>query len=275
VEDGTTGIDAAPQADHIHFLFEPRRVVGAVASQRRRFATTVESLDSSELAEVSRCPGWTVADVLRHGLWVDATLRAIWSGQRSLRNFDPRTTPNETVEANRQISDHEIQEQYLVSSSNMVRELESAGLERFGQPSISPAGKVPWWLSVVHAGWDAAIHERDVLVPLGRPVVAVEEETTPFLAYGLVLASLIAGNKSLSVRVDDVRLRCGDGPVTAWSVEPMDDPTDATVTVLSGSPEVVIDAIAGRGALHEALAGPVATIDQLSGLADFFSSPGA
>src|SRR6202035_500418 len=90
----------APQADHIRFLFDPHATLTMLAAQQRRFASAVATLTDEELASPSRCAGWTVADVLRHLVWVDTTMCRLWSGDETPAvGFDPRTTPNEAVRA--------------------------------------------------------------------------------------------------------------------------------------------------------------------------------
>ena len=271
--------DGAPQADHIRFLFDPHTTLVALAGHRRRFGSTVASLTAEELASPSRCRGWTVADILRHGVWVDTTGRQLWSGDKSpTRGFDPRTTPDEFVRADRVVHDEVIQQRYLSSTETMILELESAGPERFGNPSWSPAGRVPWWLSAVHLGWDSTVHERDALAPLGRAVEAPPDELAPTLAYSLVLATLFHRDP-VHVQVGSVRIRRGGGPVTTWSTpagdeqetEAVDSSTDAA-TVLTGEPAAVIDALTGRVSLADTLRGDPAAVESMGGLARYFAS---
>lgn len=270
----------APQAEHFRFLFDPRTTLVALARHRRRFGLTVAELTVEELGAPSRCETWTVADVLRHGLWADTAMRRLWSGDNPLSgHFDPRTTPNESVQADRAVPDEEIRRRYLSSTEAMIIDLESAEPERFGDSSLSPAGPVPWWLSAVHLGWDSSIHERDALSPLGRPVERAPGETMPILAYSLVLASFFGGGDHLNIQVDAVRLRTGTGPVTAWGIT--GDPEgndvshgidDETATVLRGDPVAIIDALCGRVSLTDALHGDAAVIERVGGLARYFNS---
>jgi len=273
--------EAVPQADHIRFLFDPRVTLAAFARQRRRLAATASTLTHDELAAPSRCDGWTVADVLRHLVWVDATMHRIWSGDESFaEGFDPRTTPDRWVQADRVVPDEEVRERYLASTETMSMELESAHPGQFGRPSLSPAGRVPWWLSAVHIGWDSAVHERDVLVPLGRPVVSEPDEMLPSLAYSLVIASFFSGRTPLNVQVGPVRVRRDEGLVTvgAAPLPPGDDgdedsPLDE-VTVLSTGPGPAVDALSGRGSLCDTLGADQDLIDRLGGLARYFTSIG-
>ena len=270
----------APQADHICFLFDPQTTLAMLAGQRRRFASTVATLGAEELATPSRCEGWTVADLLRHLVWVDATMHRLWSGDESpAAGFDPRTTPDEAVRADRAVPDEEVRRRYLSSTETMVVELESADGQRLGLPSLSPAGRVPWWMSAMHMGWDSIVHERDALAPLGRAVEVVPGETTPSLAYSLVLASLFDRGDHLYVQMGPIRLRRGGGPVTAWAVAggPDEDTAshprfDDQSAVLTGDPVATVDALCGRVSLTQTLNGDAAVIDRLGGLARYFAS---
>ena len=266
-----------PQADHLRFHFDPRTTLDSFAGQRRRFAAAVERLSLEELASPSRCAEWSVADVLRHLVWVDLVLRGIWSGDRSIADgFDPRTTPNDAVRLDRVVPDDAVRDRYLVSTEAMVGELESSGPERFGLPSLSPAGPVPWWMSAVHAGWDSSIHERDVLAPLGRPVEAGKRETVPALAYSLVLASFFAGRDLLWVRLGGVEVRRDGGPVVARAAADQpghgDPPVGSPTAVGAVDPVRAVDAIAGRVPVAEALEGDAVVVHRLGGLARYFTS---
>ena len=124
--------------------------------------------------------GWTVTDVLRHLVWVDDIVHRVWSGDESLADgFDPRPRPMRSCRPIGSCPMRRSTTRYLASTAAMSEELQATGPERFGQPSLSPVGSVPWWLSAVHIGWDSAVHERDILVPLGRPVVASSDRRCP------------------------------------------------------------------------------------------------
>jgi uncharacterized protein (TIGR03083 family) len=277
VSDPTAPGEGPPHADHLRFFFEPAATLTSVADQRRRFAGAVSGLGDAELAAPSRCGAWSVADVLRHGIWFDDTMRAIWSGDRSVAlGFDPRRTPDEHVRSARGVADREVLSRYLASTEAVVTELVSAGPARFAQPSRSPAGPVPWWLSAVHLGWDTAIHERDVLLPLGRTVDADPAHSAAVLAYSLALASFFAGPDPLDVAVGGVRLRRDDGPVEVWAPSPAPSGKGAAeggVAVVTGDPVAIVDALAGREGLPGAMDGPLAVVERLGGLARYFTSP--
>jgi len=156
----------------------------------------------------------------------------------------------------------------------MVAEFESSDPQRYGRPSLSPAGQVPWWMSAVHIGWDSSIHERDALLPLGRRIELSDGEIEPCLAYSLVLASFFGGRDPLSVRLGTIQLRRKDGPVSVQvAMTPSGQGDDlASDTMLTGDPVEVIDAISGRGSVDDALKGDQAVIHRLGGLARYFLS---
>jgi uncharacterized protein (TIGR03083 family) len=266
----------APQAEHIRFHFDPAETLAALARQRRRFAGAVAGLSDGELAAPSRCAGWSVADVVRHLVWVDVTMRRLWSGEDAVaKGFDPRRTPDEAVRTDRAVPDEEVRQRYLTSTAAMAEELEGAGPQRFGETSRSPAGRVPWWMSVVHVGWDSCIHERDVLLPLGRAVEPPPEENELCLAYSLVMASFFADrDEPLAVRLGGLELVRADGLVV---VRPLtdttrDDEAAGPGTLTLSDPVQVIDAMAGRGSLEDAVTGDPLTVRRIGGLARFFTS---
>ncbi len=179
-----------------------------------RFAATVAGFDPSRLARPSPCTEWTAADVLRHGLPVDETMTAMWDGNTApLRGFDPRTTPLASVEVVRSLSDLDIRDRFARSSARMAAAAEDAGPDRWGQAAETPAGKVPWSVSVLHAFSDSWLHERDLLQPLGIDPPAPDAESLPVLAWSLALAG--------------IRLTTGDGPTVVGPTGPDPDPAVA------------------------------------------------
>ena len=273
IDDMAGGQDVA-QANHVNLLFDPREVLDTVVGHRRRYASTVTALTEDELAQPSRCKGWSAADVLRHGIWVDETMHRIWSGGNVPAGFDPRTTPNEFVDSHRDVPDEEIRSRYLAGTDAMILELKSADTDRYSNPSVSPLGRVPWWFTVVHAGWDSSIHERDILMALGHDVEQTSSESILFLAYSLVLASFFAGSDPLTVRVSGVSLHHGDGPVITWSSTIQGESErvgGSHVTELTGDSFLTIDALTGRGNPMDVLDGPQSTIERLSGFARYFN----
>lgn len=266
---------AVPQADHLHVSLDPQAVVDAYVQHRRRFADAVRSLDEAALRSPSRCSEWTVADVLRHGCDVDAWMRTIWAGDLPFTAFDPRVTPHESVVAARSVPDLEIRDRYVDSAIAMADGVDGSGPERWGLPSLSPAGSVPWWLSLLHALFDSWVHERDALLPLGRAVAVENVEVDVVLPYVLALVPHLrrfirSDDQPVDAVVCGFRVTDGEGGVM---VSPWQPSKPASMPLLTGDPPFVIDALSGRGSLDEVLTGDSRTVGHLGALARFFTTP--
>ncbi len=224
---------------------DPAAVLTAFAGHRRRFASEVAGLGSDALASSSRCTEWSNADILRHLIDVDGWMRALWCGKPPpFTSFDPNTTPHEFVVAARETPDEAIRERYIVSSEEMAFDLEVTSPERWGEPSISPLGFVPWWLSALHIFWDSWLHERDVFLPMGITPPVVNEELVPVFTYALALAGHML-NENVDVEVAGVRMVTGSGDGAPAILD------GGTVSVTPVGPQTdvapMVDAMAGRG----------------------------
>ena len=232
-----------PQAEHFRVMLDPDAVLPAYARHRRRFAAAVASLDESALATPSRCAEWTVADVLRHGCDVDGWMQAFWTGDAPpFTRFDPKETPKEWVIAGRAVPDLEVRDRYVASAETMAADVSGSTPERWGLPSISPFGFVPWWLSALHVLFDSTVHERDVLLPLGVDVAVVADEDAAVLTYVLAATGTLIREPTDAV-IAGVRLTV-DGGVSA-----------ATPDDVESGAVGIIDALSGRGDVEAALSG--------------------
>src|SRR5436309_10117493 len=171
-----TELNAVPQSDHFRLALDPASVVTAYAAHRRRFASSVATLDERALRSPSRCSEWSVADVLRHGCDVDRWMRTIWAGDLPFGAFDPRVTPHQEVVDGRSLPDAVVRDRFVASAEEMAGEVEGAGPDRWSLPSFSYAGVMPWWQSLLHVLWDSWVHERDALLPLGMQVAERDDE---------------------------------------------------------------------------------------------------
>ena len=263
-----------PHADHLRVELDPGAVVTAYVRHRRRFAASVTSLEEAALRAPSRCSEWTVADVLRHGCDVDGWLRTIWTGELPFSAFDPRVTPHELVVEGRAVPDVEVRDRYVESAEAMAAEVDSSGPEQWGAPSLSFVGAVPWWLGLLHALFDSWVHERDVLLPLGRDVTVASDELEAVLAYSLAVVAhagrRLGSDEPVDAIVCGFRVAADEGPVTVTRSSGSPPPG---VAVLSGDPPSVVDALSGRCSLVEVLTGSATMIDRLGVLARFFTTP--
>jgi uncharacterized protein (TIGR03083 family) len=249
-----------PQSDVVHLELDPTQVLAAHARHRRRFAEEVSQLDHGALETQSRCDKWTTADVLRHLCDVDSWMQALWTGRPvPFTSFDPNVTPHEFVIAAREVPDVQVRDNFVRSCEQMAADVENCGADRWGLPSVSPIGSVPWWLSALHVFYDSWVHERDALLPVGVVPPVFDDEATPVLAYSLALTGTF-GREELDTVVSGVRLIAGRQPVVAEPVGSLD----------SCAAEV-IDAVNGRARVEDALAGTdPEVLRRLGALARFF-----
>jgi uncharacterized protein (TIGR03083 family) len=236
-----------PQADQVRVDLDPAPTLAAYGRHRRHFAEAVSALDAAALAAPSRCREWSVADVLRHCCDVDEWMQSIWSGGAPpFTSFDPRTTPNEFVIAGRAIPDLEVRDRCVVSAETMAADVGASGPERWGLPSISPLGFVPWWLSALHVFYDSWVHQRDVFLPLGVDRPVEQDEAVPVLAYSLAVVGTLIREPTEAL-AGGIRLTTGNGPAVSTPVAPEGHAPVEMATV--------VDALSGRGAVKDALPG--------------------
>jgi uncharacterized protein (TIGR03083 family) len=222
--------------------------------QRRRLAAQLADLSDEQWATPSRCAGWSVQDVIAHLMatnqfWavsIDAGLAG--KPTRYLAAFDPVATPAEMVEEERHRSADEVLDRFADSTEKLaaaVGRIDGAG---WALPGEAPPGHIPLTAVALHALWDAWVHERDVLLPLGRTPVEEPDEITACLAYAAALSPAV-GIAGGSTR---------PGAITVDATGP-----DLHLVVDVGDTVVVGADGAPAGALH--LTGPaVALVDALS-----------
>jgi uncharacterized protein (TIGR03083 family) len=227
-------------------------------TERARQLAVVRGVPVDRWAQPSRCTGWTVHDVVRHVVQMNElqldtieAARAGWRAER-LRGFDPKTTPQAwlgqvpPVEPAPTLADYE-------RTTNALTEAVAA-LEGSDVVMDSPTGRQPWPRVVLHGLFDALVHERDVTEPLGCSAPAAPGQL-PVLAYALLLAARVACvfDHEFAVTLDPgaqaVRVGVRGAAV---EVAPAADRDDAVPV----DPLRLLDALAGRGPLRDALPAP-------------------
>lgn len=160
-----------------------------ILRQRRRLAAILAGLGDAEWSTPSRCEQWSVQDVVAHltgtnQFWT-ASIAAGLAGTptRYLAAFDPVTTPAQLVDGLRAIPPSEVAARYLESVDALARLLE--GLDEAGWSTIAeaPPGHIAVYAVALHALWDAWIHERDILLPLGLTPPVEDDEIAGCLRY--------------------------------------------------------------------------------------------
>jgi uncharacterized protein (TIGR03083 family) len=240
-------------------------------AQRQRSLTLLTGLPEDDWARPSRCDGWSVQDVVRHmvhmnGFILDG-IAAAKSGERfdGFKSFDPRNTPNEWVRAERDTSPAQTLDEFERSTAAVLAAAES--LDDAGATLMAtPAGRQPWPRALLHGLFDSFTHERDIAVPLDRQQ-APGVDLAPVACYQVLLASriaclvgasftatlLLAGGPDLTVTVDGPRVEV----VRAERAEGL---------IGRGHALDVLDAMAGRGSLPDALDAPPPLHTALSAL---------
>ena len=246
----------------------------AIAAQRQRLLALIRSLDGSEWSAPTRCPDWSVQDVVRHLGDVATEWLQVLSGGTLVEGFDPRMTPSAWLAASPHQPASDTVDRY--ERANAALSAEVAGLsarQSIGTAVMPYYGEVPWSVVALHAFWDAWVHERDVVLPLGRRHVSTACEARAAALFGLFMAAV--PSKLLGRPLDETLVLAGEGggkfhlvvDDDIVSVE-VSEGTKAGDALRGRLPEVV-DALIGRGALEDVLEGPVERILPLGSLARF------
>jgi uncharacterized protein (TIGR03083 family) len=182
----------SPRYDAAPVLAVEARTPGPhpVLQQRDRLGAQLRELAPDEWRAPSRCDAWTVQDVITHlnttnGFWTVSMGQAL-AGEptRLLTTFDPVATPAQLVEVSRGVDPDATLATYLEGVADL-RSVVDGLTERQWDEVIgeAPPGHLPLRLVADHALWDCWVHERDVLLPLGRPAHEDPDEILTSLRY--------------------------------------------------------------------------------------------
>jgi uncharacterized protein (TIGR03083 family) len=167
--------------------------------QRRRLQDALASLTAEQWRAPSRCAGWSVQDVVAHLVGTNSfwamSIRAGLAGSPSrvlAVGFDPATTPDLMVAPMRALSPAETLEQFVETNLSLFEAVEALDDTGWSTVAESPAGHVPIRLVAHHALWDAWVHERDILLPLGLVPAEEPDEIVSSLRYVAAVAPVLA-----------------------------------------------------------------------------------
>lgn len=248
-------------------------------AQRRRLLDLLRELPRHAWAAPTRCPDWSVQDVVRHLCDVSAKWLAVMRGSASERSgleaLDPRTTPAEWLSQSASDSPHDTIARFERVSRELLDEVDRRRARRDdARVSGLPYGPVPWSVVALHVFWDAWVHERDIVRSLGRPHVTTPTESRAAAAFGLLIAGMPFMLASASF--DEVIVLEGDGggryelAVHDGTVTVGIDVAQAEDGALRGVLPDVVDALVGRDPdLMDALEGPRERINALGTLRRF------
>jgi uncharacterized protein (TIGR03083 family) len=162
--------------------------------QRRRLAELLGSLDNNQWAAPTRCAGWSVQDVIAHlvgtnRFWA-ASINAGRAGAPTqiLATFDPVATPAAMVDAVRSWCAAEALDQYVETAEMLALAVEDIDDVAWSTTiAEAPPGHVALRAVVMHACWDAWVHERDIALPLGIDAAETPDEVAVCLHYASAL----------------------------------------------------------------------------------------
>lgn len=166
--------------------------------QRRRLAATLGELDDAQWASPTRCEGWSVQDVVAHLVTTNQfwafSINAGRQGEptRFLTDFDPVASPAALVDADRGQSSAQVLEHFLETNERVADAVDGLDEDGWEMPAEAPPGHIPMRGVAMHALWDAWIHERDIVLPLGLTPVEEDDEIAESLRYAAVLSPAFA-----------------------------------------------------------------------------------
>lgn len=161
--------------------------------QRRRLEALLRELSDEEWQHPSRCEGWSVQDVVTHltstnGFWA-LSIQAGLAGEptRYLAAFDPVASPAQLVDQVQGTPVADTLEQLAASNEALAQVVDGLDDADWDVLAEAPPGHLPVYLVADHALWDSWIHERDIVLPLGRTPVVEADEVLACLRYSAAL----------------------------------------------------------------------------------------
>jgi uncharacterized protein (TIGR03083 family) len=224
--------------------------------ERARQMDVMRGVPLDEWSQPSRCTGWSVHDVVRHVVQMSDVMvgvaAATAAGERygRMRGFDPKTTPSEWLAQAPAAEPAETLAAYERSTRAVIDAGDALGADVLVG---SPVGRQPWSRVLLHALFDAVVHERDVTQPLGRSAPYASEQV-PVVAYVLLVAARVACafDREFAVRLD-LAGQAVDVAVRGATVEVVPADLDDAV---AADPLLLLDGLTGRLPLRDVLAAP-------------------
>jgi len=206
--------------------------------QRARFADELRDLDDEAWHAPTRCDAWSVQDVVEHLVGTNRfwTL-SVESGLRGeptqlLASFDPVAVPAAMVDAARGRPSRETLADLDATNEQFAASLSGLDDRQWSARAEAPPGHVSLRSLALHAIWDSWVHERDVLLPLGREPRVEADEVLASLAYVVALGPVFRATTGATRRAT-LRVRAHDPAIE--------------LTVVIG-PEVIVQPGATRDA---------------------------
>lgn len=219
------------------------------------------TFDDDQWAAPSRCEGWTVRDVLAHLVGTDqfwtlsVTQGLAGTPTRYLVGFDPVATPKSMVDGTRAQSPADVLADFRAGSDALAGLLADLDDEQWELPAEAPPGHIALQGLARHALWDAWIHERDILLPLGIAPAEEPDEVAACLEYAAALGPAFIATTAPAGSVSATLAVAAQEPEVQVVVDLGDTvtvrhgaPPDGAVT-LSGPAVALVEALSSRGPL--------------------------
>jgi len=241
----------------------PSSILEPAVRQRQRLVASLGELSDEQWAHASRCDGWSNRDVIVH---LDST-NAFWAfsiasglqGEptRFLATFDPVASPADLVAGSQAIPSAEVLARFTASTAALTDLLSGLAEDDWSSVAEAPPGHLAISAVTHHALWDAWVHERDILLPLGLTPDEEPDEVIACLRYGAALAPAFAvtngeadaGLLSVTVRDPDARFLVA----VDEQIEVRSGSTDGAGVELTGDAVEVLEALSIRRPLDQAV----------------------
>lgn len=251
-----------------------------VACQRRRMETILASFTEEQWSAPSRCDGWSARDVIAHLITVNAfwesSVLAGLSGEpgRVLANFDPAAHPPLLIESMNEFTGEQMLEGFVASNDGFLSVLDKLDTAGWSATAEAPPGHVSVRVLAMHALWDAWIHERDIVLPLGIAPTEQADEVASCLRYAAAVGAALvvtAGGTAAPM----LGVATGDDAFTmaiSETVTIASDPPTASTPILRGDTVMLIEGLSVRAPLPADTPPEWQSLLQ-SGLGAVFDSP--
>ena len=266
----TDGVDTWSVSTAYGLAADPDALMSVLTSHHDRVLETWRALMDDEWNRPSRNAQWSVHDTARHVSDAVELGAAVGPGSNdldALQDFDPRSTPLDWLEASVGESPADTCARYEAATSRFRDAVHSRLASGDDARATTVYGEAHWTMNVVHILWDSWIHERDVLVPLGREQMCSVEEERLVGLYGVFMAGVPSKLLALDMTVivdltgrDHITLglRCDGGQLSC-------EETPGGHSQASGDHGSVVDALSGRGlSVEDALPGAPGELAQLA-----------
>jgi uncharacterized protein (TIGR03083 family) len=235
---------------------------------RQRFLESLRSLTDDEWAATTRCDAWSATDICHHLVTADGFWSLTLAGRGNaepttfLRGFDPTTSPGAIIAPLREQPAAAALEGLAASTDQLLDTLSAIGDDEWTARSESPFGHVSLPAIAAHALWDSWLHERDVMVPLGRPPAVEDDELVIAAAFTLFVGATQGG-------VLDDASAVGDGPAAPidGSVTFDDLPGRAFCLVVDRDVRVSVESETFRAVAPTAVGSAVTFVEAVTGRA--------